>query len=156
MHDAPPVNYLIGRSRFQGSLVGLTFLGGVMAGIAWHFQANPDHWREWFFATALVAVCVVAWCAWRLTPSGELRWDGELWCWTSAGVSRFGVLAIHLDLQSLMVLSLRTDDGFRVWLWPERRNDPARWSDLRRAVFSRSGRPYSLKKGAAADMKRPG
>jgi hypothetical protein len=48
-------------------------------------------------------------------------------------------VAAHLDFQFLLLLSLRTEAGARLWLWPERRVAPMRWHALRCAVFSRSG-----------------
>jgi hypothetical protein len=68
-----------------------------------------------------------------------LRWDGHVWNWDSSGTSVGGHLVVHLDFQSWMVVSLRTNHGATVWLWPERRSETLSWDALRRAVFARHG-----------------
>jgi hypothetical protein len=45
-------------------------------------------------------------------------------------------MAVHLDVQSLMVLTLRDDQGRSVWLWAECASDPAGWRALRRAIYA--------------------
>ena len=136
MHNAPAVSYPVGRSRFQGTLIALSTLSGIAVGIAWHKQAGAGGWRGWLFIMSLAAASIVALLAWQRMPSGRLLWDGQAWSWTSADTSSFGVMAVHVDVQAWMVLSLRTDAGVRIWLWPQRSADAMHWSALRQAVFS--------------------
>jgi hypothetical protein len=151
MHSAPAVSYPVGRSRFQGWLVGLTCSGGVLAGLLWRYQTGLAGWRQWLFAMIMLGTSVAAARAWRRAPQGSLRWDGQAWSWTARDASVCGVLAVHLDLQFCMVLSLRTDTGARRWFWPERRAEVALWQALRRAVFSRGGADQPPDAGADVD-----
>ena len=137
MHSAPAVSYPAGRSRFQGWLLALTALGGALTGWLWQSQSDPVGWRHGLFALALLGALLLAVNAWRRPPTGHLNWDGQGWTWLGAEGSVGGVLSVHLDLQFCLVLSLRPVTGSRLWLWPERRTEVARWSALRRAVFAR-------------------
>ncbi|WP_114973155.1 hypothetical protein [Rhodoferax ferrireducens] len=156
MHSAPAVSYPVGRSRFQGWLVGVTGVGGVVSGALWRYQSNPAEWQQWLFAMTLLGACLVAAVTWNRSPRGTLRWDGQVWRWASLGASVEGLVTVHLDFHSSLVLSLNTDTGTSLWLWPERRADAARWNDLRRAVFSRRGvvkAPGAATEAALAQVK---
>jgi toxin CptA len=139
MHSAPAVSYPVGRSRFSGWLVALTALGGVIVGLLWGAAADSVGWRQWLFAMTLLVSCSLAGDAWWRTPLGRLRWDGQAWGWQTVNVRTSGVLSVHLDFQFVLLVSLRTGPGARIWLWPERRAESALWDALRRAIFSRSG-----------------
>ena len=140
MHSAPAVSYPVGRSRFQEGLVALGCLAGVLAGALWYFEASPGGWRPWLFAATLAGASLAALQSVRRCPRGILRWDGQAWSWTGDGGPACGILMVHLDLQFCLVLSLRPEVGRRRWLWPQRRSDAPRWRDLRRAVFTDTGR----------------
>ena len=154
MHSAPAVIYPVGRSRFQGWLLGLLGLGGAIAGLLWRYQSEPAGWRQWLFALTLICACALAADAWRRSPRGSLRWDGQAWSWTSVDRSACGVLAVHLDLQSLLLLSLRLDCGARIWFWPQRGTEVTAWNALRRAVFCRATPGHARDSGADADLER--
>jgi hypothetical protein len=78
----------------------------------------------------------VAFLALRRGAQGHLRWDGEHWHW-SAGQD-FGVTEVSrvLDLQYLLILRIRLDNGIKLWLWLESRGMGAAWMALRRAVVA--------------------
>lgn len=137
MHNAPAVNFPVGRSRFQGWLLGLTGLIAVTTGWLWCYQADAVGWHQGLFFLILLVTSVVAAQAWFHSPSGVLHWDGQTWLWSSRDVSVSGVLAVHLDVQFLLILSLRLACGTRIWFWAERRSDVTRWEALRRAAFAR-------------------
>lgn len=139
MHNAPAVTYPVGRSLFYGWMVVAVGLLGSLVLLLWLAIPVAPGWRQWFLAGVLVAAVLGAGDVWRRSPRGSLRWDGRLWEWASSGTAVAGHLVVHLDFQSWMVLSLRTDRGVTVWLWPERHSDAANWDALRRAVFARSG-----------------
>ena len=139
MHSAPAVSYPVGRSRFQGWLLLLTSLAGMLVGLIWFRQSDLAGWRQGLYAATLLGTCVIALQAWRRSPCGSLRWDGQAWSWTERDVSVCAVVHVHLDLQFFLLLSLNTDAGRWIWLWPERRTAATRWNALRRAVFSHSG-----------------
>lgn len=156
MHSAPAVSYPVGRSRFQGWLIGVTGLTAMLAGLLWHIQVHPDGWRQGLFALSLLGACSLAIAGWRRTPVGMLRWDGQAWHWTSGDTSAGGIVTVQIDLQSCLLLRMRTQAGVRLWLWPERRADVIRWDDLRRAIFSRRGAAYvpaAEAEAALAQMK---
>lgn len=139
MHSAPAVSYPVGRSRFQGLLVGLIGMMGAVLGLLWRQQADLASWRQVLFFMTLLGACVLAFEAWRRSPLGTLRWDGQAWSWACGEPPVCGRVSVHLDLQFCMVLRLRTDSGRQIWLWPERRTALERWNPLRRAVFARAG-----------------
>ena len=136
MHNAPSVSFPVGRSRFQGWLLGLISLIAVLADWLWCLQADSIGWRQGLFLLILLVTLVDSVLVWQRTPTGSLRWDGQVWSWNSVNAPVSGVLAVHLDLQFCLVLSLRQVNGVRIWLWIERRGDATRWDALRRAVFA--------------------
>lgn len=140
MYSAPAVSYPVGRSRFQGYLLGLTCLIGIISGLLWHYQADAGGWRQWLFSFGFLGIFSVALLVWRQSALGRLSWDGQTWNWTCGAVSVCGVLTVHLDLQSCLVLCLHLDSGASIWLWPERGAEGVRWNSLRQAIFSRADR----------------
>ena len=106
------------------------------------------------FAAVILAGMLAAWGWWR-TPVGTLGWDGQQWLWTSRHGTPLryepGVVAVALDLQHHMLLVLRTTRGPSLWLTAEQVAWPARWHDLRRAVYSRASTaaPLALPTGPA-------
>jgi hypothetical protein len=137
MHSAPAVIFPVGRSRFQGWLVGLTGSIAVSVGLLWCYQTDSVGWRHGLYLSIVIVTLVRAIRVLQRSPSGNLHWDGQTWRWCSAEVSVGGVLAAHLDFGFFLVLSLRPANGAKVWLWPERRVEVAHWNALRRTVFSR-------------------
>jgi hypothetical protein len=136
MHSAPAVSYPVGRSHFQGCLLGGSVLIGVLAGMLWFYVSGLAGWRLGLYAITLVGTGALAIQTWRRTPGGVLRWDGQAWRWTTDAASVNGVLTVHLDFQFCLLLSLQTDAGVRLALWPQRQTDAAHWHALRCAVFS--------------------
>lgn len=136
MHSAPALSYPVGRSRLQGWLLGLTGLAGALTGLLWQAAAAPAGWRQGLFAITLLAAVIVAVRAWLRSPRGHLSWDGQAWSWLGVDRAVSGLLAVHLDFQFFLLLSLRPEHGARIWLWPERSAELATWNALRRAVFS--------------------
>lgn len=140
LHNAPSVIYPLGRSRFLGWLLLLAWgLVGVLT-VAWWFAAAAGDARPWLGgATWLLAGFVMA-RGWHSSPDGRLVWDGQHWAWESPVYQDGGDLAapqVVLDLQFAVLLRLDNPAGASWWLWAERRALPARWLDLRRAVYAR-------------------
>jgi hypothetical protein len=138
MHSAPAVNYPVGRSRFQAWLVGVVSFTGMLTGLLWWEQAQSVGWRQGLFVMSLLLACIVSIQTWLHTPRGCLHWDGQSWRWTSGDTSICGYVTVHLDLQFCLLLSLHSDAGARIWIWPERHAGMSQWNTLRRAVFSRT------------------
>ena len=152
MHSAPAVSYPVGRSHFQGCLLGGTVLIGVLAGMLWFYVSGLAGWRLGLYAITLVGTGALAIQAWRRTPGGVLRWDGQVWRWTTEAASVCGVLTVHLDFQFCLLLSLRTDAGVRLALWPQRQTDTVHWHALRCAVFSHQRKVAVLAAPPGADL----
>ncbi len=138
MHSAPAVSFPVGRSRFQGGVILFVFLACSAIALVWHGQTDLAIWRQGLFLVCSLVTCAIAAVMWRRSPQGSLRWDGQDWSWTEKNESQSGRLSVHLDFQFFLLVSLRTECGVRLWLWPERQAMALRWHDLRRAVFSRT------------------
>lgn len=136
MHSAPTVSYPVGRSRFQGQLMGVLLALGGLAGAGWWSVVDTPGWRQGLFFATLILTGMVAVQAWWRSPVVVLAWDGETWRCNGGGVSMVGQVRLHLDLQFCILLCLHSDDAERLWLWTERRTAPAAWLALRRALVS--------------------
>lgn len=139
LHNAPPVFYPLGRSSFLGGLLLGLWLAGALLTLAWASLASLSGGLLLAAGAAVALSGVAAALHWKNTPSGQLAWDGQAWCWVSAA-DPAGVtapeLAVVADLQRWLLLRLERQSGACLWLWAERRAAPARWLALRRAVYS--------------------
>jgi toxin CptA len=139
-HNAPPVVYPLGRSRFLGVLLLGLWLCGLLLVLAWFFLgAGLLDWRIALALACVLGAGAAAYAGWRNAPAGQLAWDGEVWRWESpgyqAGVAEYG-LSVLADFQHALLLRLENQAHACLWLWMERRSMPERWLDLRRAVYS--------------------
>ena len=95
--------------------------------------------RQWAGVAAVICAGGAALHGLKNSPVGQLAWDGQVWRWEGpgyqAGVAEYE-LSVALDLQNLMLLRIENQAHAKLWLWVERRAFPARWHDLRRAVYS--------------------
>ena len=143
MHNAPSVLYPVGRSRFLGRLVFVLWGLGVLAAAGQVWQVGGLTGPVLLTSGSAVLAGALAWWSLRQTPQGTLRWDGEAWHWLPETLreDKFSEPLttspqVHLDLQQVLLLSLVPAGSRRVWLWLEKAQSPARWDDLRRAVFA--------------------
>jgi hypothetical protein len=135
MHQAPPVSYPVGRSLGVGLATLFFGVAGVAAMATWAWRGGAGVGLAGVLA-ALVLACWALWC-WARAPAGVLSWDGQAWRWSArAGAS--GLLKVRLDFQGLLLVQWQPPPAPVEWLWLERRADPQRWADLRRAVYSRA------------------
>jgi hypothetical protein len=151
MRTAPSVRYPVGRSVFWGGLLGVLSALGLVAVVLGARYGGVESgatvgavWILWLVGAVL---------AWRRQPQGSLHWQPPAgvavpdpglpgaggWSWSSAayreGVSLLRVERVY-DFQITVLLRLHNPDGATSWAWVERRADPARWSDLRRALWA--------------------
>ena len=87
----------------------------------------------------VIGVGMMAYHGWKNSPVGQLAWDGQVWRWNGpgyqAGVAEYELL-VAADFNNVMLLRVENQAHAKLWLWAERRAFPARWLDLRRAVYS--------------------
>jgi toxin CptA len=133
MHSAPSVTYPVGRSVWAGALLLGLWLAGLAATATWAWAVPAPGWPQGLALT--LAACLGAWAGWHwwCSPGGDLSWEGGTW--SRAGVE--GMVEVRLDLQRVMLLRWQ-GAGAAEWFWLERAADPARWNDVRRAVYSRA------------------
>jgi len=88
-------------------------------------------------AWGLLAMAPGAVLGWALGPRGhtELAWDGQHWHCDG----RPGAMAVHLDLQRLLLLRWKPAAGAARWLVADAAAAGASWHALRVALFA--GRP---------------
>ena len=145
MYNAPAVSFPVGRSGFHGLLVLLIWLAGVVVCAAWLILLDSAGWRLTLASFTLAVVGLIAGRAWWLSPQGLLCWDGQVWRLEASelvhptGSKWVGDLAVHLDFQFFMLLSLRNKVAGLHWFWLSRSGDARIWLALRRAVHARAG-----------------
>ncbi len=112
---------------------------GALGVLLWGLSGAPKSVAGWTGTGLLWLAC--AGTALRFAarlPEGELAWDGASWHFEAPGCTvAGGALRVHMDGQSRLLVSLQGNGGRIQWLWLERRMQPERWADLRRAVYSR-------------------
>lgn len=138
-HNAPPVVYPLGHSRFHGYFLLCLWLTGFLLILLWIYGSHAFDWRLLLVLNAVLLAGVVAYRGWKNSPVGHLAWDGQCWRWEGTGYLT-GVaeqkLTVVADFQSLLLLRLENPAHAQLWLWAERRVLPERWLDLRRAVYA--------------------
>jgi toxin CptA len=152
MHSAPAVSFPVGPSRVAQLFLSTLWLAGA-SGVCLSAGADVDGRALVLLASALLAGCV----AWRFgghRQAGLLRFDGQYWSWSGQRPQSAARAWVGLDLQALMLLKLVEPGRPQRWLWLERRADPARWTALRRAVYSRA--PATAADEPSSDASAPG
>ena len=138
-HNAPPVVYPLGRSRFQGWVLAVLWFAGLLLLLNSLRVQEPIGWRTFATLMSVVVAGVAARTGWKNSPIGLLAWDGQSWRWEGPGYQSGVVeqkLLVIFDFQNLLMLQLENPAKARLWLWAERKAAPERWLDLRRAVYS--------------------
>ena len=134
MHQPAAVHWVVNRSRWLAQGLLFMWLLGLVALLAF-FQnqvASLESVLTWAFAMLLVTG--LAWQIWRGMPVGSLRWDGGAWHWSGFAGDAPCALALHMDFQRLLIVSVRQSGAHPVWLWLEPLSTATGWMPLRRAV----------------------
>lgn len=141
-YPAPAVHYPVGRSRTLAAVLALVQLGSLAILTAWLLHGAGAA-RSAMLASLLLwaSVAALALRFWIRLPVGALSWDGEGWqlrrATGSPAEQALGeFVVVQLDLQHHMALAFPAARP-GVWLLVERQREPARWLDVRRAVYSR-------------------
>ena len=156
MHNAPSVIYPVGRCRFFAVMLLLLALVALTTLILWwstvSIRSSFHLWVGWVGAALWLGWAFLAAKDWRHSPRGRLEWDAHApavslfptegqgaWLWRDArrmeATCLYG-LEVAVDLQILALLRLKGPGCHPRWTWVERRRDPLRWNDLRRAILS--------------------
>jgi hypothetical protein len=96
--------------------------------------AQQDVWRTAMLVCFWLALSLRAWWAWRNSPEGILRWDGDAWHWEhfSGGLRS---VHVHYDFQSLMWIRFVPERGRSVGLCLDSAHaDMDNWLAVRRAL----------------------
>jgi hypothetical protein len=152
MHSAPAVSFPVGPSRAAQLLLSAIWLAGAIGA---GFAARDDFGgRALLLLTSVLLAGGVAWRFGGHRQVGLLRFDGQCWSWSGRTPQAAARAQAGLDLQALMLVRLVEPGRPPCWLWLERRADPSRWADLRRAVYSRA--PTTAPDGMSPDASAPG
>jgi toxin CptA len=149
MHNAPSVDFPVGRSRFEASALTAAAMLGAVVTAAWALQSPPGSTGPLVAALLWLVATVRAACAWWRTGEGTLAWRHGRWQWLGRLDTPIAVEAgdppavparlwIALDLQRHLLAHLDAPPARPRWLWLSRDMAPGRWDDLRRAVYSRA------------------
>lgn len=145
MHSAPAVRYPVPRSTRAGGALALLCLLAAGVCLGWWVAAEASAAAGWAVAAGLALGVAVAGVQWRGMRPGELHWDGQAWWWLSDGAPGLDeqpvAVDVRLDLQTGVLIHLANASGLVRWRYLERRAQPQRWSDLRRALYGPSVRP---------------
>ncbi len=146
VRHAPAVRCPVRRSRAVGGVLATMVLAGAAVVFAWwQLGAGLGLVSGVAGAAAWLAAAAGAWHWWCGQFCGELHWDGQQWWLDSLlpgcpPMQLQGAPEVHWDLQGHLWVSVCAATGRpRIWLWLESRQQPERWPDLRRAVYSRAG-----------------
>lgn len=135
MHRPPAVSIQVERSRWHlGFILTCSLLCALNLAFWMQVQnSNPSR----FFVFALVGIALaLALRVWWSTPTGRLGWDGESWFWSGVGDVALKHLSMVVDLQRLVLVRIRGEDGLSTWLWLETRRFDTRWFAVRRALVA--------------------
>jgi len=133
------VSYPLGRSHWQAWVLSGFWIVALLLVGAWVVASQQVGLRQLAGLAAVIGVGLAAYYGWKNSPVGQLAWDGQVWRWEGpgyqAGVAEYELLAAA-DFKNVMLLRIENQAHAKLWLWAERRAFPARWLDLRRAVYS--------------------
>ena len=138
MHSAPAVRYPVARSTRVGVVLLVAWgLAGAMC-LWWWLRGGAAGWPLVATLLSLLFGAALALVQWRGMPAGSLRWDGQAWWWQAGDEDEVAVsITVHLDLQHGLLLHMAGPLSWRArWCYAERAQAPARWSDLRRALYA--------------------
>lgn len=145
------MTYPLGRSRWQLWILLSLWLACLLVTVAWALTSQHITWRHFIGFCAVLAAGLLALRGWNNAPAGQLAWDGLVWRWEGrgyqAGMADYELL-VAVDFQNLMLLRIENQANAKLWLWAEQRAFPARWLELRRAVYS----PHRVLGGAISPV----
>ncbi len=136
MHRAPAVSFKVARSWWHVRLLAVLWLIGGFAITFLVLTQRLPILLTGSMALGVLLVGVVALRGWFMSPTGLLRWDGQHWYWEGFAEDAACQLALHLEFQPLLLVTVRNEVGNGAWLWLEKTSTSPQWSALRRAVVA--------------------
>ena len=136
MHRAPAVSLSTAKSRWHLRFIVVLFVSAVVT-LAAHSLAQPK-----FEAQVIAVACtvlffpLVALIGWYQSVPGYLRWNGQQWHWSGFGDQGVCGLALRLDWQRGLLVTLKRKGQSSVWLWLDACEDVCQWNAFRRAIVS--------------------
>jgi hypothetical protein len=142
MHRPPAVSFQVGRSGWHAFVLsaGVLVTTISLCAFAWSAAAEFPWWAVWVQALLVLLTAMSAAWAWRRSPVGTLRWDGEQWFWIAKLEIPVPRLSIVFDFQRLILVSLSCKGLWPIFLWlePAQATPPQSWVALRRALVHSS------------------
>ena len=136
MHHAPAVDYpLTPRLTVLRWVLGL-WIPGVLVIVYWAWLAFSDGGWKWLGLASGIAAALAAMATRNRVAQGNLDWDGLNWTLTDGGCRSMGEIVLELDLQVIMLLAFVPAERSQRRAWMFLGGRGARWTALRRAVFS--------------------
>jgi hypothetical protein len=129
----------------------------VTGALVWYQWGHPGAGiRGMLLMTAASVSTIGAVVGWRNSPIGRLHWDGTQWFWTGAETVLLHPIKqvfIAIDLQSLVLVQLRSETAGSRWIFMQAGVNRAQWLALRRALVSAGAAraPVKPDQGASAD-----
>lgn len=138
MHRPAAVLWVVNRSHWLAGVLFLLWLLGWVAMLAFYVTQvmTLNTAVVWLLVLVLVLVSSLAWKTWIGMPQGCLQWDGRAWYWSKFQGDDPCSLTVHMDLQRLLIVSVRRSGEPPHWLWLESWSSAADWMALRRAVVA--------------------
>lgn len=155
MHHPPAVTVVVSPSRWAGRLV---LAIGLLCSVQTALFFSRNTWGGWQ-SQGMLAGCLLALglllVFLRRPDTGELQWNGETWQWSGFSANGLCTLQLHLDFQTLMLVSVRQPTNTTAWLWLERSQMPLQWLAVRRAVVHAALAPARRTYRAAGTSSAP-
>ncbi|MGK6309319.1 hypothetical protein ACMGEZ_19095 [Variovorax sp. DT-64] len=109
-------------------------------------------WRAGLLVLCVLGTGVAAWRGSPPASSDVLDFDGSRWSIRGATGLQAARARVALDGQSWLLVRMAKPEGACTWVWLERSTMPARWQNLRRAVYSR---PIPASQALTDDRSEP-
>lgn len=126
-----------GRSASHGAAVAVLWATSMALAVT-VFAGRPADGAAVFWAVPIllsIIAGVFARRAWARAMHGTLAWDGEAWFWSDEQRRDAIALQMTMDLGDRVLVRVASHTTGRTdWLWLERAQQSATWSDLRRAL----------------------
>ena len=112
------------------------FVSDVATLVAYSLAQPQSEVQVIVVACAVLFFSLVALMGWYQSVPGNLQWNGQHWHWSGFGDQAVCVLALRLDWQRGLLVSLRCEGQRSVWLWLDACEDIYHWNAFRRAIVS--------------------